>query len=86
MLQGDGNGTKAYFGGKSFGLIPFYSRFYALEKGGGLIMSEECPVLEAWANRCLQRQSVSESLPDQRKVYDFIPAVNKKLQTKARAR
>ncbi|KAI4382139.1 hypothetical protein MLD38_008138 [Melastoma candidum] len=84
-------GTKEYFGGKSFGfvdvcLIPFYSRFYALEKGGGLIVSEECPGLEAWANRCLQRQSVSESLPDQRKVYNFILEANKKLQANAQAR
>lgn len=83
-------GNKTYFGGESFGLvdvclIPFYSRFYALEKGGNLIVAEECPGLEAWANRCLQRESVSESLPEQHKIYDFVLEVNKKLQTMAQA-
>ncbi|GAV60869.1 LOW QUALITY PROTEIN: GST_C domain-containing protein/GST_N_3 domain-containing protein, partial [Cephalotus follicularis] len=67
---------KPYFGG-TFGfvdvaLIPFYSWFYALETCGNFSIVAECPKLVAWAKRCMQRESVSKSLPDPYKMYDFL--------------
>lgn len=76
LLEGE-LGEKTYFGGEEFGLvdvalIPFYSRFYAFETFGKLSISEEFPKLVGWAQRCMQRDSVSKSLPDPYKVYDFL--------------
>nr|AAC28101.1 glutathione S-transferase [Mesembryanthemum crystallinum] len=70
-------GEKSYFGGDTFGfvdvaLIPFYSWFYALEMLGKFNIETECPKLIAWAKRCMERESVSKSLPDRHKIYDFI--------------
>ncbi|KAL6999768.1 glutathione transferase [Sarracenia purpurea var. burkii] len=77
-------GEKPYFGGENFGfvdisLVPFYSRFYTLEKFGKFSIEAECPILVEWAKRCLERESVSKSLPDSHKVYQFVVEVNKKL-------
>ncbi|KAK7857175.1 putative glutathione s-transferase, partial [Quercus suber] len=62
ILEGE-LGDKPYFGGKTFGfvdlsLIPFYKA--------------ECPKIIAWAKRCLQKETVAKSLPDQKKVYEFV--------------
>lgn len=78
-------GDKTYFGGDRFGLvdialIPFYSWFYAFETCGNFSMIHECPKLVEWAKRCMKRESVSTSLPDQYKVYDFILELKKKLE------
>ncbi|XP_056173417.1 probable glutathione S-transferase isoform X2 [Syzygium oleosum] len=78
-------GDKACFGGERFGcvdvsLIPFYSWFYALETFANFGMVEECPKLVAWAKRCMQRESVAKSLPDQYKLYEFLLELKKKLQ------
>nr|AAB38965.1 auxin-induced protein [Eucalyptus globulus] len=75
MLEGE-LGDTPYFGGERFGfldvsLIPFYSWFYAVETLTGCSFEEECPKLVGWAKRCMQRESVARSLPDQHKVYDF---------------
>ncbi|XP_030538331.1 probable glutathione S-transferase parC [Rhodamnia argentea] len=82
VLEGE-LGDKAYFGGERFGyvdvsLIPFYSWFYAVETSANLSIMEECPKLVGWAKRCMQRESVAMSLPDQYKVYDFMLEVRKK--------
>ncbi|KAF8024333.1 hypothetical protein BT93_F1502 [Corymbia citriodora subsp. variegata] len=82
VLEGE-LGDKAYFGGERFGyvdvsLIPFYSLFY-VEKLANFSIVEECPKLVAWAKRCLQRESVAKSLPDQDKLYDFVLEHKKKL-------
>ncbi|KAF7851903.1 hypothetical protein BT93_L1618 [Corymbia citriodora subsp. variegata] len=76
VLEGE-LGDKDYFGGERFGyvdvsLIPFYSWFYTLETLANFSIREECPKLVAWAKRCLQRESVAKSLPDQYKLNDFI--------------
>ncbi|CAA2982784.1 probable glutathione S-transferase [Olea europaea subsp. europaea] len=78
-------GEKPYFGGNTFGLvdvalIPFYSWFYALETCGNLSLIDECPKLVAWAKRCMQRDSVSKSLPDQYKIYQHLLELKKKLE------
>ncbi|KAK9674275.1 hypothetical protein RND81_12G222800 [Saponaria officinalis] len=77
-------GDKTYFGGDTFGyvdvaLIPFYSRFYALETFGNFKIEESCPKIVAWAKRCTKRESVAKALPDEKKVYEFILDLKKKL-------
>ncbi|GAV90115.1 GST_C domain-containing protein/GST_N_3 domain-containing protein, partial [Cephalotus follicularis] len=69
-------GDKPYFGGETFGyvdlaLIPFYSLFYTYETMANLSIEAECPKLIAWAKRCMQKESVAKSLPDQKKIYGF---------------
>ncbi|XP_065860678.1 probable glutathione S-transferase parC [Euphorbia lathyris] len=82
LLEGE-LGEKAYFGGESLGyvdtaLVPFYSWFYAYECEGNFSIEAECPKICAWAKRCLQKKSVSESLPDQKKVHGFILELKKR--------
>jgi len=73
-----------FYGGDTFGfldigLIPFYSWFYAFETYGNFTMETECPKLMAWTKRCMERDSVSKSLPEQKKVYDFVVSIKKVL-------
>jgi glutathione S-transferase len=70
-------GEKPYFGGETFGfvdiaLITFYSWFYVYETFGKFSMEAECPKIIAWAKRCLLKESVAKSLPDQKKVYERV--------------
>ncbi|QHN96724.1 Glutathione S-transferase [Arachis hypogaea] len=70
-------GEKAFYGGDTFGfldicLITFYSWFYTFENYGNFKMEAECPKLMAWAKRCMQRDTVSKSLVDDKKVYDYV--------------
>ncbi|XP_007022199.2 PREDICTED: probable glutathione S-transferase [Theobroma cacao] len=81
LLEGE-LGDKPYFGGENLGyvdvvLVPFYSWFLAYEKCGNFSIEAECPKLIAWAKRCLQKESVSKSLPDQEKVYGFVLQLKK---------
>ncbi|KAJ7948876.1 Glutathione S-transferase [Quillaja saponaria] len=83
ILEGE-IGDKTYFGGESIGivdvaLIPFYSWFYAFETCGNFSMIQECPKLVDWAKRCMQRESVSKSIPDQYKVYLHLLELKKRL-------
>ncbi|KAF8376749.1 hypothetical protein HHK36_031584 [Tetracentron sinense] len=83
VLEGE-LGDKPYFGGENLGfvdvsLIPFYSRFYAYETCGNFSIEAECPTLVAWAKRCMEKESVFSTLPDQHKVYDFVLQLKKKL-------
>ena len=75
-------GDKPYFGGEVFGyvdvaLVPFYSWFYAYETCGKFSIEAECPKLIAWAKRCMEKESVAKSLPDQHKVYEFVLQLKK---------
>ncbi|CAA7036995.1 unnamed protein product [Microthlaspi erraticum] len=75
-------GDKPYFGGDRFGyvdigLIRFYTMFPAYDKFGNLSIESECPKLIAWGNKCLQRESVAESLPESDKVTIFISEFRK---------
>ncbi|KAG5551441.1 hypothetical protein RHGRI_009759 [Rhododendron griersonianum] len=81
VLEGE-LGDKPYFGGETFGyvdvsLVPFYSWFYAWETCGKFSIEAECPVLVAWAKRCMEKESVAKSLPDPHKVYDFVLILRK---------
>ncbi|XP_059435757.1 probable glutathione S-transferase parC [Corylus avellana] len=83
ILEGE-LGGKPYFGGETFGfvdiaLITFYSWFYAYETFGNFSMEAECPKIIAWVKRCLQRESVAKTLPDQKKVLDFVVGLRKNL-------
>ena len=82
LLEGE-LGDKQYFGGDTFGfvdlsLIPFYSWFHAYETFGEFSIEAECPKIIAWAKRCLQKKSVSETLPEGKKVYGFLSEMQKK--------
>jgi glutathione S-transferase len=66
-------GDKPYFGGETFGyvdlaLVTCYSWFYAVETSGECSIEAECPKIIAWVKRCLQKESVAKTLPDQKKV------------------
>ncbi|XP_009591608.1 probable glutathione S-transferase parC [Nicotiana tomentosiformis] len=68
---------KPYFGGESFGfvdiaLIGFYCWFYTYENVGNFSIVAECPKLAAWGKRCMQRESVSKSVPDPHKIYEVL--------------
>ncbi|KAF2301288.1 hypothetical protein GH714_022440 [Hevea brasiliensis] len=83
ILEGE-LGEKPYFGGEGFGfidvaLIPFYSLFYTFETLGNFSMAVECPKLLEWAKRCLQKESVAESIYDEHKSYETALFMKKKL-------
>ncbi|KAF8391059.1 hypothetical protein HHK36_023359 [Tetracentron sinense] len=68
LLEGE-LGEKPYFGGENFGfvdvaLLPLYSWFYAYETYGNFSIEAEFAKLVAWAKRCMERESVLNSLPD----------------------
>ncbi|XP_030962113.1 glutathione S-transferase U19-like [Quercus lobata] len=76
-------GDKPYFGGETFGyvdlsFITFYSWFQAYEVFGNINIEVECPKIIAWAKRCLQKESVAKTLPDQKKVYEFVAQMRKR--------
>ncbi|KAJ1376730.1 Glutathione S-transferase, C-terminal-like [Sesbania bispinosa] len=75
-------GDKPFYGGDTFGfvdlcLIPFYSWFYTFETFGNFKMEFECPKLMAWVKRCMQRQTVSKTLPDEKQVYEYVLRLQK---------
>lgn len=70
-------GDKTYFNGENFGfvdlaLIPFYSWFPTFEKFGNFNIEKECPKFVAWANKCIYKDSVSKSLAESNKVYEYV--------------
>ncbi|KAI3770032.1 hypothetical protein L6452_01152 [Arctium lappa] len=78
-------GEKPYLTGESFGyadiaMVPLYCRFYALEMIGKMNIEKEYPKLIAWVKRCMERESVSKSLPDPHKVYEFLLERQKKIR------
>ncbi|XP_042477394.1 glutathione S-transferase U25-like [Macadamia integrifolia] len=69
-------GDKPYFNGETFGFVdlsfvPFTAWFYTYEKVGNFSMEAEFPKLVAWGKRCMERESVSKSLPDPHMIYDY---------------
>nr|ALG05147.1 glutathione S-transferase [Helianthus annuus] len=76
-------GEKPYLVGESFGLadialIPFSMWFHTLNEIGKMNIERECPKLAAWVNRCMERESVSKTLPRPHKFYEFILEMQKK--------
>ncbi|KAL9403377.1 hypothetical protein Peur_000349 [Populus x canadensis] len=83
LLEGE-LGDKPYFGGDTLGyvdvaLLPFYCWFYAYETIGNFNIEADCPKLIAYCKRCLEKESVSKSLEDPRKVFDFVVMMRKML-------
>ncbi|KAL6196729.1 hypothetical protein ACLB2K_032343 [Fragaria x ananassa] len=83
VLEGE-LGDKPYFMGERFGfldiaLITFYSWFHAYEILGSFSIEAECPKLISWAKRCMQKESVSKSLADPKKVCEFLVEMKKRL-------
>lgn len=75
-------GEKPFFEGEHFGLldialIPFSGRFYTYETCCNFSIEKECPKIMEWVKRCYQRESVSKSVPDPYKIYDFVLEVKK---------
>ncbi|KAF8376747.1 hypothetical protein HHK36_031582 [Tetracentron sinense] len=84
LLEGE-LGDKPYFGGENLGfvdvaLVPFYCWFYAYETCGNFSIEAECPTVVAWGKRCMEKESVFNSLPDQHKVYDYLLQVKKRVE------
>ncbi|KAL5757143.1 hypothetical protein ACOSQ2_021889 [Xanthoceras sorbifolium] len=44
-------------------LVPFASWFYTYETWGNFSIEAECPKLIDWSRRCLEKESVANSLP-----------------------
>ncbi|KAL5977177.1 Glutathione S-transferase U1 [Asimina triloba] len=81
LLEGE-LGSKAYFGGDTFGfvdvsLIAFSCWFYSYETEGNFSVEKECPKLNEWVRRSMERESVSKALPDPNKVHDFVKMLKK---------
>ncbi|XP_042520836.1 probable glutathione S-transferase parA [Macadamia integrifolia] len=81
VLEGE-LGEKAYFGGETMGfidvsLVPMSSWFYALETCANFNIEAECPKLMNWVKRCMEKESVSKSLPDPHKVNDLVLEIRK---------
>ncbi|KAA8524097.1 hypothetical protein F0562_010472 [Nyssa sinensis] len=77
-------GDKPYFEDETLGivdiaLIPVYSWFYAFEMFCNFSVAVECPKIMAWVKRCMEKESVSKTLVDQHKVYNFLLERRKKL-------
>lgn len=82
VLEGE-LGDKFYFGGETFGfmdiaLLPYYCWFSSYETCGGFSIEAECPKLMAWVQRCKEKESVSKSLTDPPKVYDYVLQLRKR--------
>ncbi|KAK4477763.1 hypothetical protein RD792_017025 [Penstemon davidsonii] len=76
-------GEEPYFGGEIFRFldvasITLCSWFYAFETVGKFSIAEHCPKLIEWEKRCMEKESVSKSLADPEKVYDYVLALKKK--------
>ncbi|KAJ0082254.1 hypothetical protein Patl1_12325 [Pistacia atlantica] len=76
-------GEKPFFGGETVGfvdicLVPHYCYFHTYEILSGLSIEKERPKYMAWVKRCLQKGSISKTLPDRKNALG--------LQTKTRRR
>ncbi|KAA8526673.1 hypothetical protein F0562_008124 [Nyssa sinensis] len=76
-------GNEPYFGGKTFGFVDiafvtFSTWFLAYETCGNFSIEVECPKLIEWVKRCMEKESVSKSLPDPHKICDFVATWRKK--------
>ncbi|KAA8550446.1 hypothetical protein F0562_002130 [Nyssa sinensis] len=77
-------GDKLFFGDETIGfvdvaLLPFYAWFYSYETSGNFSIEAECPKMVAWGKRCMERESISKSLPDPEKIYSFVSQLKQKL-------
>jgi glutathione S-transferase len=83
LLEGE-LGEKPYFGGETLGYVdiafaPFCCGIYTFETIGNFSIEAQCPKIIAWANRCLQRESVAKSLADPGKAHELVLEMRKSL-------
>ncbi|WOK91722.1 glutathione S-transferase [Canna indica] len=83
LLEGE-LGEKRFFGGETFGFVdvalaPFLAWFYTYETFAGLSIEDTAPKLMAWGRMCVERESVAKTLPEPRKVYEFVCSLKKML-------
>ncbi|KAB5521751.1 hypothetical protein DKX38_026070 [Salix brachista] len=83
LMEGE-LGDKPYFGGETLGyvdvaLLPYCCWFYTYENILNFSLEADFPKLNAYSKRCLQKESVSKSLEDPKKIYDFALKLRKKL-------
>ncbi|KAF5744311.1 putative glutathione S-transferase [Tripterygium wilfordii] len=76
-------GDKPYFGGDKFGfvdivLVSFHSWFYTYETHGNFSIESRLPKIGSWAKRCMEKETVSKSLCDEKVVYDFFAVTLRK--------
>ncbi|KAJ4807964.1 Tau glutathione S-transferase [Rhynchospora pubera] len=76
-------GDKKYFGGDIFGFVdvafvPFTSWFYSYETCANFSVEEVAPKIIQWAKHCMERESVEKTLPDPKKVYEFVCYLKKR--------
>ncbi|OAY79637.1 putative glutathione S-transferase parC [Ananas comosus] len=69
-------GERKYFGGDKFNfldiaLIPVSSMFNGYEEHGGFKIEDHCPNLVKWVERCMERESVSKTLPNHKEMYEL---------------
>ncbi|XP_031093264.1 probable glutathione S-transferase parA [Ipomoea triloba] len=75
VLEGE-LGEEAYYGGERIGfldlaLLSYYTWLLTFEKDTEFSVEAEIPKLSEWGKRCLQNESVSTSLADPLKIYEF---------------
>nr|XP_009418992.1 PREDICTED: probable glutathione S-transferase [Musa acuminata subsp. malaccensis] len=83
LLEGE-LGDKKYFGGDAFGfvdiaLVPFVCWFYTYETSAGFSIEEAAPKVVSWGKRCLERESVANSLSDPDKIYEAVNVYKKRI-------
>ncbi|CAK9160273.1 unnamed protein product [Ilex paraguariensis] len=77
-------GDKLYFGDSEMGfvdiaLIPFFNWFNIFKTFANFSIEAECPKLVAWGKRCMEKDSVSKSLPHQEQIYEAYLEFKKRL-------
>ncbi|KAJ3693600.1 hypothetical protein LUZ60_009080 [Juncus effusus] len=77
-------GDKKYFGGVTFGyfditFIPLTIWFYTYETFGNFKIREMIPKINEWAKRCMERESVRESLVEPEMLYNDICFLRKEI-------
>ncbi|XP_047178421.1 probable glutathione S-transferase [Vigna umbellata] len=70
-------GDEPHFGGNNFGfvdvaLVPLFCYFYTFSLYGNFISEAQYPKIISWARRCIQRESVSKSFPQEQMVKEYI--------------
>ncbi|XP_021729373.1 probable glutathione S-transferase [Chenopodium quinoa] len=84
MLFEEKLADKPYFGGNNFGyldvaLIPNYGYICTYGMFTKLNISVECPKLNAWAKRCMERDSVKKYVPNELKINEYVLEIRKRL-------
>ncbi|KAJ7941500.1 Glutathione S-transferase, partial [Quillaja saponaria] len=84
LLEGELDNNKRYFEGDyfwGFGHCPntiLLQVLLHMRCSAKFSIEKECPKLMEWVKRCYSRESVSKTLPDPYKVYDYVLELKKR--------